>query len=202
MRYATPYARRWYYRPANFTGAPMRGNYWFERMKQNGGKDAILPGSGQTYGRERQMTVSESIIRWLYGFGDIEAGDRIETDQLDGEAGSYGLYKQPTKDVVPFVDGSRDVTEYYYLLARQSSKAEASRVDNQAWMESLESWVRQKSRSGDLPAAGRREKLPLPSVCPSAHICPALPRAAHRNIRSQYLSTIRRYELWQKSCGT
>lgn len=97
------------------------------------------------------MTVSENIIRWLYGFGDIEAGDRIETDQLDGEAGSYGLYKQPTKDVVPFVDGSRDVTEYYYLLARQSSKAEASRVDNQVWMESLESWVRQKSRSGDLP---------------------------------------------------
>ena len=63
--------------------------------------------------------------------------DSIETDQLDGEAGSYGLYKQPTKDVVPFVDGSRDVTEYYYLLARQSSKAEASRVDNQAWMESV-----------------------------------------------------------------
>ena len=52
---------------------------------------------------------------------------------------------------MPFVDGSRDVTEYYYLLARQSSKAEASRVDNQAWMESLESWVRQKSCSGDLP---------------------------------------------------
>ena len=44
VRYATPYARRWYYRPANFTGAPMRGNYWFERMKQNGGKDAILRG--------------------------------------------------------------------------------------------------------------------------------------------------------------
>ena len=97
------------------------------------------------------MTVSESIIRWLYGFGDIEAGDRIETDQLDGEAGSYGLYKQPTKDVVPFVDGSRDVTEYYYLLARQSSKAEASRVDNQAWMESLESWVRQIPGAALLP---------------------------------------------------
>lgn len=52
---------------------------------------------------------------------------------------------------MPFVDGSRDVTEYYYLLARQSSKAEASRVDNQAWMESLENWVRQQSRSGNLP---------------------------------------------------
>ena len=50
VRYATPYARRWYYRPANFTGAPMRGNYWFERMKQNGGKDAILRGLAKLTG--------------------------------------------------------------------------------------------------------------------------------------------------------
>lgn len=40
--YNTPYARRWYYNPANFQGAPMRGNYWFERMKNNGGKAIIL----------------------------------------------------------------------------------------------------------------------------------------------------------------
>ena len=25
-------------------GAPKRGTYWFERMKQDGGKDAILRG--------------------------------------------------------------------------------------------------------------------------------------------------------------
>lgn len=50
VRYATPYARRWYYRPANFTGAPMRGNYWFERMKQNGGEDAILRGLAKLTG--------------------------------------------------------------------------------------------------------------------------------------------------------
>src|SRR5574344_2124997 len=31
--YRTPYARRWYYMPAQFQGAPQRGNYWFERMK-------------------------------------------------------------------------------------------------------------------------------------------------------------------------
>ena len=41
---ATPYARRWYYTPANFSGAPMRGNHWFERMKNQGGKEAILRG--------------------------------------------------------------------------------------------------------------------------------------------------------------
>lgn len=34
VKYRTVYARRWYYRPAHFDQAPMRGNYWFERMKQ------------------------------------------------------------------------------------------------------------------------------------------------------------------------
>lgn len=44
VKYRTPYARRWYYREATFTGAPMRGTYWFERMKSEGGKEEILRG--------------------------------------------------------------------------------------------------------------------------------------------------------------
>lgn len=46
----TPYARRHYYRPAKFQGAPKRGNYWFERMKKNGGKAAILRGVAKITG--------------------------------------------------------------------------------------------------------------------------------------------------------
>lgn len=42
--YKTPYARRWYYEPANFNGAPQRGNKWFERMKQQSGQ-TILQGA-------------------------------------------------------------------------------------------------------------------------------------------------------------
>lgn len=42
--YLTPYARRWYYRSASFQEAPMRGNYWFERMKQQY-KEQILTGA-------------------------------------------------------------------------------------------------------------------------------------------------------------
>lgn len=42
--YSTPYARRWYYMPANFQEAPERGNYWFERMKQEHRED-ILKGA-------------------------------------------------------------------------------------------------------------------------------------------------------------
>lgn len=44
VKYRTPYARRWYYMPADFHDASMRGNYWFERMKAQGGKDKILRG--------------------------------------------------------------------------------------------------------------------------------------------------------------
>ena len=41
---SAPYGHRWYYEQANFTGAPMRGNYWFKRAMQNGGAKTILKG--------------------------------------------------------------------------------------------------------------------------------------------------------------
>lgn len=45
----TPYAKRWYYEPANFQGAPMRGNRWFERMKSSH-KDSSLRGAASIAG--------------------------------------------------------------------------------------------------------------------------------------------------------
>ena len=42
--WSTPYARRWYYMPANFQESPERGNYWFDRMKAQY-KDKILEGA-------------------------------------------------------------------------------------------------------------------------------------------------------------
>ncbi|MDU0893672.1 MAG: hypothetical protein E7A85_00190 [Anaerococcus sp.] len=45
----TPYAKRWYYEPANFNGAPTRGNKWFERMK-NSNKATILQGAARLAG--------------------------------------------------------------------------------------------------------------------------------------------------------
>lgn len=44
IKYRTPYARRWYFRSADFQWEPERGNYWFERMKQQY-KDKILKGA-------------------------------------------------------------------------------------------------------------------------------------------------------------
>ena len=47
--YRTPYARRWYYMPAQFQGAPQRGNYWFTRMAQQY-KAQILDGAKKLAG--------------------------------------------------------------------------------------------------------------------------------------------------------
>ena len=45
----TPYARRWYYEPANFQDSPTRGNRWFDRMKASN-RDAILQGAASLAG--------------------------------------------------------------------------------------------------------------------------------------------------------
>ena len=47
VKYQTPYARKWYYTPANFQEG---GNYWFEQMKNAGGKDEILRGAKEMAG--------------------------------------------------------------------------------------------------------------------------------------------------------
>lgn len=49
VKYRTPYARRWYYMPAQFSEAPERGNYWFERMKAQHAKQ-ILDGARKLAG--------------------------------------------------------------------------------------------------------------------------------------------------------
>lgn len=49
LEYRTPYARHWYYMTASFSEAPERGNYWFERMKQQY-KEKILAGAKKVAG--------------------------------------------------------------------------------------------------------------------------------------------------------
>lgn len=55
-----PYARKWYYyeKPHGSMGVRwsnglLRGSYWFERMKQNGGKKAILQGAIRESGAKK-----------------------------------------------------------------------------------------------------------------------------------------------------
>lgn len=50
VTYQTPYARRWYYMPAHFNESPMRGNYWFEKFKQQY-KQHVLQGAMREAGK-------------------------------------------------------------------------------------------------------------------------------------------------------
>lgn len=99
------------------------------------------------------MTVSQSLINWLYQFGGIEIDQAamIETDQLDAMPGSYGLYKSAAKTVTPFINGTHDVSEIYDFVLRHSAKTDIDRVNNQAFLENLEKWVRTQNITGNLP---------------------------------------------------
>lgn len=62
VEYTAPYARRHYYNaggvdilgrrygPSTFKGGPLRGSFWFERMKKAGGAERILRGAAALVG--------------------------------------------------------------------------------------------------------------------------------------------------------
>ena len=53
------------------------------------------------------MTVSKALIQWIYGYGNIQIDERIETDVLAQQAISYALYKEPNAIVDTYIDGSQ-----------------------------------------------------------------------------------------------
>lgn len=120
-------------------------------------------------------TVGQSLIEWLYTFGNIEVDQTviIETDQLDAESGSYGLYKEPTKTVTNFIDGSRDVSERYYFMVRQASKTDKKRINNQLWMEQLERWVYEQNLKRVLPKLDSKRECCGVSIAVSAYMAEA-----------------------------
>lgn len=97
------------------------------------------------------MTVSQSIVTWLYTNTTISVNDTVDTDTLAATAAAYGLYKTPQTTVIPYVDGTRDVTAYYTFLLRQRSNEDGKRQNNQAWLEALEAWVQSKRKARTLP---------------------------------------------------
>ena len=97
------------------------------------------------------MTVSKALIQWLYGYGNIQIDERIETDVLAQQAISYALYKEHNAIVDTYIDGSQMRTEYYTLLARRNTQIESERQDNNVFLEDLENWIDEKNLNGELP---------------------------------------------------
>lgn len=92
-------------------------------------------------------TVSQSVINWLKGFNE----KIINTDIQPAKVNSYSLVKEPIINKKTFISGKVRATEHYTLMARLESQIDVSRVENNAWGESLEQWVYEKNKKKELP---------------------------------------------------
>lgn len=93
------------------------------------------------------ITVSQSVIKWLKEFEKSS----INTDIQPAKVNSYSLVKEPIINKKTFISGRVRATEHYTLMARLESQIDVSRVENNAWGESLEQWVYEKNRKKELP---------------------------------------------------
>lgn len=96
------------------------------------------------------MTVSECVKEWLSEYQGADISE-MATDFIAGELDSYAIYKSPNKEVVSFIDGSRQITEYYQFFARQSTMVDSERISNQQFLADLESWVENNDMNEDYP---------------------------------------------------
>ena len=93
------------------------------------------------------MTVSQSVITWLNKFEE----KAVSTDIQPAKVNSYSLIKEPIINKKTFISGRVRATEHYTLMARLDSQMDSSRVENNAWGEKLEEWVREMCKKKDLP---------------------------------------------------
>ena len=93
------------------------------------------------------MTVSQSVIAWLNKFEQKS----VNTDIQPAKVNSYSLVKEPIINKKAFISGRVRATEHYTLMARLESQMDSSRVENSAWGEKLEEWVRDMCKKKDLP---------------------------------------------------
>ena len=94
------------------------------------------------------MTVSQSVIAWLKRFEEKS----VNTDIQPAKVNSYSLVKEPIINKKTFINGRVRVTEHYTFMARLDSQMDSARVENNAWGEELEEWVRDMCKKKDLPA--------------------------------------------------
>lgn len=104
------------------------------------------------------MTVSEALKNWMRGCDCVEIVD-VDTDRLEANAESLGLYKQAQRETTAFLDGSAEITEYYYFLARWPTTLESERVNSQTIMSNLESWIEDKNMDDELPEVPGVERV-------------------------------------------
>lgn len=96
------------------------------------------------------MTVAECIKDWIDDFEPLALSE-LCTDFLESAIESYEIFKSPNKDIIPFIDGSSLVTEYYQFFGRKATNDDSERVSNQQVLADLEIWVEEKDMEESYP---------------------------------------------------
>lgn len=97
------------------------------------------------------VTNSEKIKTWLKSCNLVTVED-VDTDRLEAQVESLGIYKQAQRDVTEFIDGSKIVSEYYYFLTRRSAQLEAERISSHEFLALVEDWVEEQNKRGNRPS--------------------------------------------------
>lgn len=104
------------------------------------------------------VTNSEKVKLWLKSC-DLVTVEDVDTDRLEAEVESLGIYKQAQRDVTEYVDGSKVISEYYYFLTRRNAQLETERINSQTFLSMLEDWVEEQNRLGNRPAIAGIEEV-------------------------------------------
>lgn len=100
------------------------------------------------------MNISKQILEWLKEcpyIGDISLFD---INLLQSKDGSVALFKQPSVTVHEFIDGSKQITEYYYFLFSKSAQIDAERIENEEYLRKIEDWIGEQEFAGKYPDIG------------------------------------------------
>lgn len=100
------------------------------------------------------MNITESIIKWLEECPYIGKVNAFDVNQVQAKNDSVGLFKQPTVNVTEFIDGSKQVTEYYYFLFKKAVQIKPDRLKNEEYLRRIEDWIGAQELGGNYPDIG------------------------------------------------
>ena len=96
------------------------------------------------------MTVGECLKDWLSEYGGLNFSELL-TDFIDAPEGCVALFRSPQKQEKVFLDGSKEVTEYYNFFARKSTQLDEERIEHQQLLDDLTEWIENKAFEEDYP---------------------------------------------------
>lgn len=100
------------------------------------------------------MAITNGLMEWFQGCDLIETIDLVDVNQLPPELQALGIYKQPSRTTELLIDGSQIITDVYYLLFKRATQLKDERLDNDSYLESVETWVEAQEWKESYPDIG------------------------------------------------